>query len=279
PRFPGAEEGWTLGAWKARHVAAWTQGRPFVWFEDEPDAAECVAGEPDVARHLLVRIDPMTGLTDAHLASAADWLRALPSDRACRRPARVPEAEGPGTRRGGSSGAEQGREAARGDGGERSVRTSRSRSGRGRPWRGGCIRPRRPGGRLRSVAGKRKEPTMSRSPLLDLVFGYMPAQMLHAAAELRVADALAGRPRTSAELAEETGTHAPSLYRLLRGLTALGVVDQKERDLFALTAEGQRLRTGVPGSIRSLILLFCGPDVWRTWGDMTETLRTGEYAW
>lgn len=120
---------------------------------------------------------------------------------------------------------------------------------------------------------------MSRSPLLDLVFGYMPAQMLHAAAELRVADALADGPRTSAELAEETGTHAPSLYRLLRGLTALGVVDQKERDLFALTAEGQRLRTGVPGSIRSLILLFCGPDVWRTWGDMTETLRTGEYAW
>lgn len=82
PRFPGAEEGWTLGAWKARHVAAWTQGRPFVWFEDEPDAAKCVAAEPDVARHLLVRIDPMTGLTDAHLASAADWLRALPSDRA-----------------------------------------------------------------------------------------------------------------------------------------------------------------------------------------------------
>lgn len=82
PRFPGAEEGWTLGAWKARHVAAWTQRRPFVWFEDEPDAAECVAAEPDVARHLLVRIDPMTGLTDAHLASAADWLRALPSDRA-----------------------------------------------------------------------------------------------------------------------------------------------------------------------------------------------------
>src|SRR5690606_40218206 len=98
--------------------------------------------------------------------------------------------------------------------------------------------------------GNRKEPTMSRSPLLDLVFGYMPAQMLHAAAELRVADALADGPRTSAELAEETGTHAPSLYRLLRGLTALGVVDQKERDLVALTAAGQRPRTRAPGPTR-----------------------------
>ncbi|GAA0590869.1 methyltransferase [Actinomadura livida] len=120
---------------------------------------------------------------------------------------------------------------------------------------------------------------MSRSPLLDLVFGYMPAQMLHAAVEIGVADALADGPKTSAELADETGTHAPSLYRLLRGLTGLDVVEQKERDLFALTAEGQRLRADAPDSIRALVRLFCGPDVWRTWGDMTETLRTGEYAW
>ncbi|MGP4029078.1 methyltransferase [Actinomadura sp. 3N407] len=120
---------------------------------------------------------------------------------------------------------------------------------------------------------------MSRSPLLDLAFGYMPAQMLHVAAEIRLADALADGPRSSEELAEETGTHAPSLYRLLRGLTGLDVVDQKERDLFALTAEGQRLRTDAPDSVHALIKLFCGPAVWRTWGDMTETLRTGEYAW
>ncbi|WUI03808.1 acetylserotonin O-methyltransferase [Spirillospora sp. NBC_00431] len=124
---------------------------------------------------------------------------------------------------------------------------------------------------------------MSRSqtgtPLLDLAFGFIPAQLVHAAAETGLADALAAGPRTSAQLAEETGTHAPSIHRLLRGLTGLGVVEQKERDLFALTAEGQRLRAGAPDSIRSLIRLFCGPEVWRSWGDLTETLRTGEYAW
>jgi hypothetical protein len=76
PRFPGGAEGRTLGAWKARHVAAWAQGRPFVWFEDEPDATECIAGEPDVADHLLVEIDPLTGLTDDHIEVAADWLHA-----------------------------------------------------------------------------------------------------------------------------------------------------------------------------------------------------------
>ncbi|MEU8346771.1 Dimerisation domain-containing protein [Actinomadura meyerae] len=120
---------------------------------------------------------------------------------------------------------------------------------------------------------------MSRSPLLDLAFGYMPAQIVHTAAEIGLADAMAGGPKSSGELAEATGTHAPSLLRLLRGLATLGAVEQKERDLFALTAEGQRLRADAPDSVRALVRLFCGPEVWRTWGDMTGTLRTGEYAW
>ena len=77
PQFPGLTEGGTLGAWKARHVAAWTEGRPFVWFEDEPDATERIAAETGVAEHLLVGIDPLTGLTDVHIESAAAWLRAL----------------------------------------------------------------------------------------------------------------------------------------------------------------------------------------------------------
>ncbi|MFC6886964.1 MULTISPECIES: HAD domain-containing protein [Actinomadura] len=78
PQFPGVEEGRTLGAWKARHVASWTEGRPFVWFEDEPDATECVAAEPGIGDHLLVSIDPLAGLTEEHIRTAADWLAARP---------------------------------------------------------------------------------------------------------------------------------------------------------------------------------------------------------
>jgi hypothetical protein len=77
PRFPGIEEGGTLGAWKARHVAKWVEGRPFVWFEDEPDVTECIAAEDGVDRHLLVRVDPMVGLTEEHIGQAAQWLRSV----------------------------------------------------------------------------------------------------------------------------------------------------------------------------------------------------------
>ncbi|MFD0687504.1 methyltransferase [Actinomadura fibrosa] len=119
----------------------------------------------------------------------------------------------------------------------------------------------------------------TRSPLLGMAFGYMPAQIVHMAAELGLADALEDGPRSSGELAEEVGAHAPALLRLLRALTALGAVEQRGPDLFALTEEGARLRTGAPDSIRALVGLFCSPDVWRSWGDMAETLRTGESAW
>ncbi|MFV2179056.1 methyltransferase [Actinomadura sp. LOL_016] len=43
----------------------------------------------------------------------------------------------------------------------------------------------------------------SRPSLLDMAFGYMPAQIVHTAAEPRLADALADGSRTSTDLAAE----------------------------------------------------------------------------
>jgi hypothetical protein len=120
---------------------------------------------------------------------------------------------------------------------------------------------------------------MNRSPLPDLAFGFTPAQIVYAAAELRLADALAAGPRTSAELAKETGTHPPSLYRLLRALASLGAVMQQDEDLFELTPAGAALKSDDPGSVRGLLRLFCGPEVWKSWGDLPETVRSGEPAW
>ncbi|MDL4770549.1 HAD domain-containing protein [Actinomadura xylanilytica] len=77
PWFPGPADGGTLGAWKARHVVAWAEGRPFAWFEDEPDAAGSVAAEPDSGEHLLVWVDPATGLDEGHIERAAEWLARL----------------------------------------------------------------------------------------------------------------------------------------------------------------------------------------------------------
>jgi hypothetical protein len=68
------------GEWKALEVTRWSVaagGRPFVWFEDEydvPDALARLAGRHPIGPYLIVNVDPLTGLTDEHLAEARAWL-------------------------------------------------------------------------------------------------------------------------------------------------------------------------------------------------------------
>ena len=71
------------------------------------------------------------------------------------------------------------------------------------------------------------------------------------AAELRLADCLGGGPRDVDSLARETGTHAPSLRRLLRALTALGLCEQATDERFSLRAGAELLRADHPRSLRA----------------------------
>jgi len=67
----------SAGSWKACHVAAWVGQWPFVWFEDDADAVADLARQPGLGRHLVVKVDPVTGLTGAHLEQARAWLGDL----------------------------------------------------------------------------------------------------------------------------------------------------------------------------------------------------------
>src|SRR4051794_29968623 len=73
----------------------------------------------------------------------------------------------------------------------------------------------------------------------DLITGFMSAQAIHAAVQVGLPTAMhAHGAQTVGALADATGTHAPSLGRLLRALAALGLVDEGEDGRFALTASG-----------------------------------------
>lgn len=112
-----------------------------------------------------------------------------------------------------------------------------------------------------------------------MLFGFFPAQVLHAVARLGIADELAGGARTVAELAAATGTDEPSLYRLLRSAASLGLVAGAGDGRFGLTAAGEGLRSDDPGSIRNLAMLFCGDGPWRSWGQLEFSVRTGTPAY
>jgi hypothetical protein len=62
---------------KANGIVPFTAGRPFVWFDDEPDAAEVTAVLAVSQPHLVVPVDERTGLTASHAATAREWLLAL----------------------------------------------------------------------------------------------------------------------------------------------------------------------------------------------------------
>jgi len=62
------------------------------------------------------------------------------------------------------------------------------------------------------------------------------------------------------QLATVTGTHAPSLFRLLRALTAFGVFDEVVPGRFTLTPIGDGVRADAPHSLRDAVLMWCSEN-------------------
>ena len=114
--------------------------------------------------------------------------------------------------------------------------------------------------------------------LMQLLMGYRATQAIHVAAVLGIPDLLAAGARHSDALAEEAGADPDALYRLLRALAAIGVLEEDGERGFALTPLGEPLRSDVPGSLHGWALLVGRPDHWRTWGNLEHSIRTGENA-
>jgi hypothetical protein len=116
----------------------------------------------------------------------------------------------------------------------------------------------------------------ARPALLGLISGYRISQAVYVAAKLGIADLLRDGPRGDEELAEATGTHARSLYRVLRALAGIGILAEGEGRRFALEAPGDLLRSDAAGSLRSLAILSGQDPHWRVWGQLLHSVRTGE---
>ena len=95
-------------------------------------------------------------------------------------------------------------------------------------------------------------------------------------AVLGLADHLATGSRTAEDLAEDNGAHAPSLGRLLRSLVALGLCERAAAGRVRLTPLGEAMRSDVPDSARSFVLMITAPWVERGWEELPHAVRTGE---
>jgi hypothetical protein len=114
--------------------------------------------------------------------------------------------------------------------------------------------------------------------MLRMVAGCWVSQAIHAAAKLGIADLLEGGPRGCDTLAAATGTHAGSLYRLMRTLASLGIFAEEADGRFRLTPLADCLRDTAPGSLRAFAVLLGEPSLWQAWGGLLHSMRTGEPA-
>lgn len=114
--------------------------------------------------------------------------------------------------------------------------------------------------------------------LVEMATAAWISMIVHGAAKIALADHLGSGAKTAEQLAGPTGTHAPSLHRLMRTLAALGVLTEGPARHFALTPLGEALKQGAPGGARATILTFAGDHFWDVMKEFPYSLATGKSA-
>jgi hypothetical protein len=110
--------------------------------------------------------------------------------------------------------------------------------------------------------------------VVDIVTGTWRTQALYAAVALRLPDYIADGHTTSAGLAAEANADPDGIIRLMRLLTAMGVFGGDDRTGYELTPVSELLRSGTPGSMRDMCLMY-GEEFHRAWGSAVTAVRTG----
>lgn len=114
--------------------------------------------------------------------------------------------------------------------------------------------------------------------LMQMLFGAQMQRSICVVAKLGIADLLAEKPQTAAELAAKTKAHAPSLYRLLRTLASIGIFAETADRKFELTPIAALLREGAPNSMRDFVILMGEDWIWQAWGELMYSVQTGGVA-
>ena len=115
------------------------------------------------------------------------------------------------------------------------------------------------------------------SKLLGMITGGWIAQAMSVAAELKIPDLLARGAKTSEEVAHATGTHASSVYRLMRALVTFEILRQRPDGAFELTPMGSMLSSDAEHSVRSWAI-HCARRLSQDWRALLDSMKTGESA-
>jgi alkyl hydroperoxide reductase subunit AhpC/SAM-dependent methyltransferase len=122
----------------------------------------------------------------------------------------------------------------------------------------------------------RQQPKPPHVQLIEMATAHWISRMVYVAAKLNLADRLADAPKSAGELAGPTGTHAPSLYRLMRTLANLGLLSEDGAQRFSLTPLGEALKKNAPGSAYPTVLTMAGDMFLGGFGELLYSVQTGK---
>ncbi len=114
--------------------------------------------------------------------------------------------------------------------------------------------------------------------MLQIISGFWISRAVCVIAKLGIPDLLNEGPKTTEELAGATGTHAHSLFRIMRALVSVGVLSSDSENRFAQTPLSETLVTDAPGSLRWFTISELGQEHYPAWGNLMHSVKTGEIA-
>ena len=126
------------------------------------------------------------------------------------------------------------------------------------------------------IRGK-SEDNPSPPALFEMATAYWLSQAIYVAAKLGIADLLRDGPQSCVALAASSGADAPSLFRLMRALSSVGIFAHLSGDRFALSRLAECLQTEVPGSLRAMVITI-GEIHYQACGNLLHSVQSGSPA-
>lgn len=112
--------------------------------------------------------------------------------------------------------------------------------------------------------------------MFQMITGKWVSAAMGLVARFALADHVESGPKTVAELAALSGTHAPSLFRLLRATASLGVLSEQPDGRFTQTPLSECLRSKAPATVRNLAMMMLDEWHMRAWTEMPFSVETGK---
>ena len=117
--------------------------------------------------------------------------------------------------------------------------------------------------------------TPAPAAMMEMIIATWTSQAITVAAQLGVADALAGGPLPIEELAARVGADADALCRLLRALIGKGIFRRRRDGRYELNSLAGTLRSDAPISMTWAAQFYGSAEQRERWTLMVDAIRSG----